>query len=76
LSLLAQKGSLYATRPTLVTYVAKREDLTAMAEELFSMLLSGKIRSEVRREFALSDAADAHRALESRQTTGSTILVP
>lgn len=76
LSLLAQKGSLYATRPTLVTYVAKREDLTAMAGELFSMLLSGKIRSEVRREFALSDAADAHRALESRETTGSTILVP
>lgn len=76
LALLAQKGSLYATRPTLFTYAAKREDLARMAEELFAMVLSGKIRSEARQTFALSDAASAHRALESRATTGATVLLP
>jgi NADPH2:quinone reductase len=76
LALLAQKGSLYATRPTLFTYAAKREDLTHMADELFAMVLSGKIRSEARQTFALSDAASAHRALESRATTGATVLLP
>lgn len=76
LALLAQKGSLYATRPTLFTYAAKREDLTRMADELFAMVLSGKVRSEARQTFALSDAASAHRALESRATTGATVLLP
>jgi NADPH2:quinone reductase len=74
--LLSQKGSLYATRPTLFTHVAKRDDLTAMAAEMFDLVRDGKIVSEPRQTFALKDAANAHRALESRATTGATILVP
>jgi NADPH2:quinone reductase len=74
--LLSQKGSLYATRPTLVTHIAKRNDLTAMAAEMFGLVGAGKIVSEPRQTFALKDAANAHRALESRATTGATILVP
>jgi NADPH2:quinone reductase len=74
--LLAQKGSLFATRPTLFTYTAKREDLTAMAAEMFGLVRAGKIVSEPRQTFALKDAADAHRALESRGTTGATVLLP
>jgi NADPH2:quinone reductase len=76
LGLLAQKGSLYATRPTLATYAAKREAMTAMAEELFDMVRAGKIVSEPRQTFALKDAAVAHRALESRGTSGATVLLP
>jgi NADPH:quinone reductase len=76
LGILAPKGSLYVTRPTIVTYVAKREDLLAMADELFGMIVAGKIRSDARQTFPLRDAAAAHRALEARQTTGSTLLVP
>ena len=74
--LLAQKGSLFATRPTLFTYTAKREDLTAMAAEMFDLVRAGEIVSEPRQTFALKDAADAHRALESRGTTGATVLLP
>jgi NADPH2:quinone reductase len=74
--LLAQKGSLFATRPTLFTYAAKREDLTAMAAEMFDLVQAGKITSEPRQTFPLKDAAVAHRALESRGTTGATILIP
>jgi NADPH2:quinone reductase len=74
--LLSQKGSLYATRPTLATHTAKREDLTAMADDLFGLVLGGKIVSEPRQTFALKDAAAAHRALESRGTTGATVLLP
>jgi len=74
--LLSQKGSLYATRPTLFTYAAKREDLTAMAGELFDVVRAGKIVSEPRQTFALKDAAAAHRALESRSTTGASVLLP
>ncbi|MEO6928431.1 MAG: quinone oxidoreductase [Casimicrobiaceae bacterium] len=76
LGMLAPKGSLYVTRPTLFTYAAKRADLLAMADELFGLILAGKIKSEARQRFALKDAADAHRALESRQTTGATVLIP
>ena len=76
ITLLAQKGSLYATRPTLATYAAKREDLVAMATELFELVLAGKIVSEPRQQFALKDAASAHRALQARATTGATVLVP
>jgi len=76
LGLLAQKGSLYVTRPTLATYAAKREAMTAMAEELFDMVRAGKIVSEPRQTFALKDAAVAHRALESRGTSGATVLLP
>jgi len=76
LMLLAQKGSLYATRPTLLTYAAKREAMTAMAAELFDLVRAGKIVSEPRQTFALKDAAVAHAALESRATTGATVLLP
>ena len=74
--LLSQKGSLYLTRPTLVTYTAKRADLVRMAEEVFSMVKAGKIVNEPRQTYALKDAAKAHRDLESRKTTGSTVLLP
>jgi len=76
LGMLAQKGSLYATRPTLVNYATDRESLNAMANELFGMVRAGKIKADVRQTFALKDAAEAHRALQSRQTTGSTLLLP
>jgi len=74
--MLSQKGSLYATRPTLATYAAARADLNAMAADLFDLVRAGKIVSEPRQTFALKDAADAHRALQSRATTGATILLP
>jgi NADPH2:quinone reductase len=74
--LLSQKGSLYVTRPTLVTFASKREDINAMAGELFDLVRSGKIVSEPRQTFPLKDAAEAHKALQSRGTTGATILVP
>jgi len=74
--MLSQKGSLYATRPTLFTYANTRAATQAMAEEMFALVLSGKIKSEARQTFALRDAADAHRALESRTTTGATVLLP
>ena len=74
LGLLAQKGSLYLTRPTLNTYGAKRENLAAMAKELFDVVLSGAVKIEVNQAVPLKDAARAHRDLEARKTTGSTIL--
>ncbi|MGH8853233.1 MAG: quinone oxidoreductase family protein [Telluria sp.] len=73
---LASRGSLYITRPTLFAYAAKRADLEAMAADLFAMVESGKVKIEVNQRFALADAAEAHRALESRRTTGSTVLLP
>jgi NADPH2:quinone reductase len=74
--ILSQKGSLYVTRPTLVTYTAKRADLLAMAEELFTLVERGQIKAQVRQTFPLAQAAEAHRSLESRQTTGATLLLP
>ena len=74
--LLAQKGSLFATRPTLFSYAVDRASTTRMADELFALVLAGKIKSEARQRFALKDAASAHRALESRATTGATVLMP
>lgn len=76
LGVLAQKGSLYVTRPTLVTYTATREQTTAMAKDLFDLVLAGKIKSEARQQYPLREAAAAHRALESRVTTGATVLLP
>jgi NADPH2:quinone reductase len=73
-NVLAQKGSLYLTRPTLFHYVATREQLEHSAGELFQMVESGKVKIEVKQKFALKDAAEAHRQLEARKTTGSTIL--
>jgi NADPH2:quinone reductase len=71
---LSQKGSLYLTRPTLFHYIATREQLELSAGELFEMVSSGKVKIEVQQRFALKDAAEAHRQLEARKTTGSTIL--
>ena len=76
MGLLAQKGSLFATRPTLFTYAASRESLLAMAGEMFELMAAGKLKADVRQTFALADAAAAHVALESRQTTGATVLLP
>ena len=75
-ALLAQKGSLYLTRPTLATYAAKTEDLAKMARELFAVVKSGKVKISVNQTYALRDAAQAHQDLESRKTTGSTVLLP
>jgi NADPH:quinone reductase len=72
--ILAQKGSLFLTRPTLYNYTASRAELEAAAAELFDVVASGKVKIEVRQRFALKDAAEAHLALEARKTTGSTIL--
>lgn len=74
--LLAAKGSLWLTRPAMVHYATPRSHMLAMAEELFSHVLAGRISSEPQQEFALADAARAHEALESRRTTGATVLVP
>jgi NADPH:quinone reductase len=76
LNILAQKGSLFCTRPTLFTYAAKRENLERMAAELMEVVKSGRVKVDVRQEFALKDAADAHRALEGRKTSGATVLIP
>ncbi|MBR0659174.1 quinone oxidoreductase family protein [Neoroseomonas oryzicola] len=76
LGILAAKGSLFVTRPTLATYTAKREDLIGRAHDLFEVVGSGAVKIRVNQTFALKDAADAHRALEARQTTGSTVLLP
>ncbi len=75
LGLLAQKGSLYVTRPTLNTYGAKRENLVAMAKELFEVVQSGAVKIEVHQTYPLKDAAKAHADLAARKTTGSTVLV-
>jgi len=72
--LLSQKGSLFLTRPTLFHYIATRPELETAASELFAMVASGKVKVEVKQRFALRNAAEAHRALEARQTTGSTVL--
>lgn len=76
MGLLAQKGSLFMTRPTLFTYIGTRERLEANAGELFEMVASGKVKIPVEQTFPLKDAAEAHRALEGRRTTGATVLLP
>jgi len=75
-TLLAVKGSIWLTRPAMVHYATPRSHMLAMARELFGHVLAGRISGEPRQSFALADAAEAHRALESRQTTGATVLVP
>lgn len=73
---LASRGSLFVTRPSLFNYIAKRDDLEMMAAELFGMVESGKIKININQRYALKDVAQAHSDLESRKTTGSTILLP
>ena len=76
LGVLAQKGSLYVTRPTLANYANSAENLQAMADELFGLVGSGAIKVEIGRRYPLAEAAQAQDALSGRQTTGSTILIP
>jgi NADPH2:quinone reductase len=74
LGVFGQKGSLFFTRPTLNTYAAARADLSAMAKDLFGVVLSGAVKIEIKQTYPLKDAAQAHRDLESRKTVGSTVL--
>jgi NADPH2:quinone reductase len=74
--ILARKGSLFLTRPTLVNYVAARDELLARASELFNWVRAGELRVRIGHTFTLKDAAVAHRALEGRQTTGKVLLLP
>jgi NADPH:quinone reductase len=76
ISILSAKGSLYVTRPNLATYTAKRADLERVAGDLFDVVTKGAVKIEVNQTFPLKDAAAAHIALESRKTTGSTVLLP
>ena len=73
---LGALGSLFITRPTLMTYAAKRADLEAMSQELFEVVLSGAVKIEINQTYPLSETAQAHRDLEARKTTGSTVLLP
>jgi NADPH2:quinone reductase len=75
-TLLAVKGSIWVTRPAMIHYATPRAHMLAMADELFGLVQAGKIVGEPKQSFALADAADAHRALESRGTVGATVLVP
>lgn len=74
--LLGEKGSLFATFPILTDYLTKREDILAMSEELFQVVMSGAVKIEVPAHMRLVEAAEAHRLLEGRQTTGATVLLP
>ena len=74
--LLAMKGSIWVTRPAMIHYATPRSQMLAMADELFGHVLAGRITGEPRQQYRLEDAAEAHRALESRKTTGATVLVP
>ena len=76
LGTLGAKGSLYVTRPTLFTHIATRESTQVMADDLFEAVTSGKVKIPVERRYALADAAQAHRDLEGRQTTGCSVLLP
>lgn len=74
--ILAAKGSLFVTRPTLFTYIAKRQDLESMTKDLFDVVSSGSVKIKIHQELELANAAQAHTDLEARKTTGSTILLP
>ena len=76
MGILAPKGSLFVTRPTLMTYTAKHHDLLSSANELFDVVLSGDVKIEINQSYPLAETAQAHRDLEARKTTGSTILLP
>jgi NADPH2:quinone reductase len=76
LGILASKGSLYVTRPTLATHIASRADLVKRSNDLFSVVKSGKVKIETTARYKLADAAQAHRDLEGRKTTGSVVLIP
>jgi NADPH2:quinone reductase len=76
IGVLGAKGSLYITRPTLFTHIATRESTQAMADELFAIVTSGKVKIPVHHRYALADVQQAHRDLEARKTTGASVLLP
>jgi NADPH2:quinone reductase len=76
LGLLASKGSLYVTRPTVMSYTASDAELAEAAKDVIEIVKSGKVKIPVNQRYALADAARAHRDLESRATTGTTIFIP
>ena len=76
IGILAQKGSLFLTRPTLATHIVPRARLEASSAELFDLIIAGKIKVDIEQRYALADAAQAHRDLEARKTVGSTVLLP
>jgi len=76
IGVLAQKGSLFLTRPTLVNYTSAREDLLAAARDLFAVVKKGAVKIAINQRYPLREAAQAHRDLEARKTTGSTVLLP
>jgi NADPH2:quinone reductase len=76
LGILAQKGSLFLTRPTLVNYTSTREDLERAARDLFAVVKSKAVKISINQRYPLREAAQAHRDLEARKTTGSTVVIP
>ena len=76
ISLLAQKGSLFATRPTLTTFMADRARAETMARDLFRVVSSGEVKIRIGQRWPLAEAPQAHMALEKRETTGSLLLIP
>ena len=76
IALLSQKGSLFATRPSLTTYTASRKDLVEAANDLFDMVGKGKVKIAINQTYPLAEAAQAQSDLEARRTTGSTVLLP
>ena len=76
LQILANKGSLYITRPTMVTYTATTEELQQSSRDVFSRVLDGDLRIEINQRYSLAEVQQAHRDLESRATTGSTVILP
>jgi NADPH2:quinone reductase len=76
IGILAQKGSLFLTRPTLATHIVPRARLEASSEELFGLMIAGKIQVDIEQRYPLAEAARAHRDLEARKTVGSTVLLP
>jgi len=76
IGILSKKGSLFLTRPTLMTYTAKREDLLSRSQQLFDVVKKGVVKIEINQTFPLKEAVKAHEALEARRTTGSTVLLP
>jgi NADPH2:quinone reductase len=76
IGILSKKGSLFLTRPTLMTYTAKREDLLSRSQQLFDVVKKGVVKIEINQTFPLKEADKAHEALEARRTTGSTVLLP
>jgi NADPH2:quinone reductase len=76
LGILAAKGSLFVTRPTLATHVVPRKRLEESSAELFDLMLSGRIKVDIEQRYPLADAAQAHIDLAGRKTTGSSVLIP